>query len=136
MNNSGFEWVATDVPELSIYLRAEDGYYFSLSKLSDVKLDGATLVKASKQDSSETLKLVVKLPSLSEYVADFNEEETVNLTNNGFAIWNPISGAGSNEVMVYRDGSAVGVTARTTTEPNYNLKNEVTRPDVYKRQPS
>ena len=64
MNNSGFEWVATDVPELSIYLRAEDGYYFSLSKLSDVKLDGATLVKASKQDSSETLKLVVKLPSL------------------------------------------------------------------------
>ena len=65
VNNSGFEWVATDVPELSIYLRAEDGYYFSLSKLSDVKLDGATLVKASKQDSSETLKLVVKLPSLS-----------------------------------------------------------------------
>ena len=126
VNNSGFEWVATDVPELSIYLRAEDGYYFSLSKLSDVKLDGATLVKASKQDSSETLKLVVKLPSLSEYVADFNEEETVNLTNNGFAIWNPISGAGSYEVMVYRDGSAVGVTTRTTTEPNYNLKNEVT----------
>lgn len=127
VNNSGFEWVATDVPELSIYLRAEDGYYFSLSKLSDVKLDGATLVKASKQDSSETLKLVVKLPSLSEYVADFNEEETVNLTNNGFAIWNPISGAGSYEVMVYRDGSAVGVTTRTTTEPNYNLKNEVTQ---------
>ena len=35
VNNSGFEWVATDVPELSIYLRAEDGYYFSLSKLSE-----------------------------------------------------------------------------------------------------
>ena len=30
VNNSGFEWVATDVQELSIYLRAEDGYYFSL----------------------------------------------------------------------------------------------------------
>ena len=44
---------------------------FPCTKLSDVKLDGATLVKASKQDSSETLKLVVKLPSLSEYVADF-----------------------------------------------------------------
>ena len=125
------EWGPSDVPELEVTLNAEDGYYFSLSKLSDVKLDGATLVKASKQDSSETLKLVVKLPSLSEYVADFNEEETVNLTNNGFAIWNPISGAGSYEVMVYRDGSAVGVTTRTTTEPNYNLKNEVTRPASY-----
>ena len=54
-------------------------------------------------------------------MADFSEEETVNLTNNGFATWNPISGAGSYEVMVYRDGNAVGVTARTTTETNYNL---------------
>ena len=113
VNNSGFEWEATDVPELTIYLRAEDSYYFAVTKLSDVKVDGATLVKASKQDSSETLKVVVKLPSLSEYVADFSEEETVTLTDNGFAVWNPISGAGSYEVMVYRDGNTVGVTART-----------------------
>lgn len=84
-------------------------------------------MKASKQDSSETLKVVVKLPSLSEYVADFSEEETVTLTDNGFAVWNPISGAGSYEVMVYRDGNTVGVTARTATEANYNLKNEVTQ---------
>lgn len=131
VNNTGHGWSADDVPELSIYLNAEDGYYFALSKLSDVKIDGATLVKASKQNSSETLKLVVKLPSLSEYVADFNEEETVDLTNNGFAIWSPIAGAGSYEVMIYRDGNAVGVTARTTTEPNYNIKNEVTRAANY-----
>ena len=131
VNNTGRGWSADDVPELAIYLRAEDGYYFTLTKLSDVKIDGATLVKASKQDSSETLKLVVKLPSLSEDVADFNEEETVELTNNGFAVWNPIAGAGSYEVMVYRDGNAVGVTARTTTEPNYNIKNEVTRAASY-----
>lgn len=131
VNNSGFEWEATDVPELTIYLRAEDSYYFAVTKLSDVKVDGATLVKASKQDSSETLKVVVKLPSLSEYVADFSEEETVTLTDNGFAVWNPISGAGSYEVMVYRDGNTVGVTARTATESNYNLKNEVTRPANY-----
>ena len=26
VNNSGFEWEATDVPELTIYLRAEDSY--------------------------------------------------------------------------------------------------------------
>ena len=64
-------------------------------------------------------------------MADFNEEETVELTNNGFAVWNPIAGAGSYEVMVYRDGNAVGVTARTTTEPNYNIKNEVTRAASY-----
>ena len=43
VNNSGFEWEATDVPELTIYLRAEDSYYFAVTKLSDVKVDGATL---------------------------------------------------------------------------------------------
>lgn len=131
VNNVGHGWSADDVPELAIYLNAEDGYYFALTKLSDVKIDGATLIKASKQNSSETLKVVVKLPSLSEYVADFNDEETVELTDNGFAVWNPIAGAGSYEVMIYRDGNAVGVTARTTTESNYNLKNEVTRAASY-----
>ena len=127
VNNEGFEWQPTDVPELTIYLQAEDGYYFTVSKLSDVRLDGGTLVKASKQNSSETLKLVVKLPSLAEYVGDFGEEDSVTLTDNGFAIWNPISGAGSYDVMIYRDGKAVGVTARNTAETNFNLKNEVTK---------
>ena len=55
----------------------------------------------------------------------------MTLTDNGFAVWNPISGAGSYEVMVYRDGNTVGVTARTVAETNYNLKNEVTRPANY-----
>lgn len=131
VNNEGFEWVATDVPELTIYLHAEDGYYFSVSKLSDVKVDGATVVKASKQDSSETLKLVVKLKSLAEYVADFSDEDTLTLTNNGFAIWDPIAGAASYDVMIYRDGNPVGVTARNTTETNFNLKNEITRAASY-----
>ncbi len=131
VNNSGFEWQATDVPELTIYLRAEDGYYFSVSKVSDVKVDGATIVKASKQDSSETLKVVVQLPSLSEYVADFSDEQTVTLTDNGYAVWEAISGAASYDVMVYRDGTAVGVTARNVTEPSYSLKNDVTRAASY-----
>ena len=70
IENIGFEWVEDDVPQITIYLAAEDGYYFSLTKASAVKLTGATYVKASKQDSSETLKLTVKLPSLQETVAE------------------------------------------------------------------
>ena len=131
VNNDDFQWDETSVPELALYLRAEDGYYFALTKLTDVKIDGAVLVKASKQDSSETLKVVVKLPSLSEYVADFEEDDTVNLTDNGFATWNPIAGAGSYEIMIYRNGNAVGVTPRTSTESNYNLKEEITRAASY-----
>ena len=68
IENVGFEWMDEDVPELTIYLRADEGYYFALTKASDVKLVGATYVKATKQDSSETLALRVKLPSMAERV--------------------------------------------------------------------
>ena len=57
IENFGFEWMEEDVPEITIYLRAEDGYYFSLSKASSVKLTGATYVQATKQDSKQTLAL-------------------------------------------------------------------------------
>lgn len=131
VNNFGSVWEPTETPELTIYLQADDGYSFYSLKMSGVKVSGANLVKASTTDGYTTLKLIVKLPSLTEYVGDFSDEDTVTLTNNGFAIWNPISGAGSYDVMIYRDGKAVGVTARNTAETNFNLKNEVTRPALY-----
>ena len=101
VENDGFEWEENDIPKISIYLRAEAGYYFSLTKASSVKLSGATYVKATKEDSSETLKLTVKLPSLAETVGD---QSDVMLTNNGYAIWKEVRGAGSYEVRLYRNG--------------------------------
>lgn len=139
--NEGFTWKRDCTPQLIIYLRAEENYSFNkLEKVSQVKLKGATFASAdgkspiSKEKEGsyyDVLKIRVNLTPLSEYVADFSENDTVTITDNGFATWNPILGAGSYEVMVYRDGNPVGVTARNTTETNFNLKNEITRAASY-----
>lgn len=128
VENDGFEWEENDIPKISIYLRAEAGYYFSLTKASSVKLSGATYVKATKEDSSETLKLTVKLPSLAETVGD---QSDVTLTNNGYAIWKEVRGAGSYEVRLYRNGEGVGATMLTTTDPHYNFQSAMTKPGDY-----
>lgn len=128
IENVGFEWMADDIPEISIYLRAEEGYYFSLSAASAVKLSGATYVKATKQDSSETLKLTVKLPSLAESVGDLTE---VTLTNNGYAIWPAVRGAGSYEVRLYRNGEGIGATILSTQATNYEFKDKMTKTGSY-----
>lgn len=128
IENMGFEWAEDDVPEITIYLYADEGYYFSLTKASSVKLSGATYVKASKQDSSETLKLTVKLPSLAETVG---EQTEVVLTDSGYAYWEPVRGAGSYEVRLYRNGDGVGVSILTTEQPNYDFSSMMTKPGSY-----
>lgn len=129
IENVGFEWTEDDVPEISIYLRADDGYYFSLTHASNVKLSGATYVNATKQDSSETLKLKVQLPSLAESVG---EQTEVTLTDNGFAMWDDVRGAGSYEVRLYRNGNGIGASVVWTTKnAYYNLQDMMTREGSY-----
>lgn len=128
IDNIGFEWMEDDVPEITIYLRADDGYYFSLATASAVKLTGATYVKASKQDSSEMLVLRVKLPSLAESVGDQGE---VTLTDSGYAIWDDVRGAGSYEVRLYRNGTGIGASILTTTDPYYDFSSAMTKAGDY-----
>lgn len=128
IDNIGFEWVEDDVPEITIYLRADEGYYFSLTTASAVKLTGATYVKASKQDSSETLVLKVKLPSLAESVGDQGE---VTLTAGGIAVWDEVRGAGSYEVRLYRNGTGLGATILTTENIYYDFSSMMTRAGSY-----
>lgn len=128
IENEGFEWAEDDVPEITIYLRANEGYYFSLTKASAVKLTGATYVKASKQDSSETLVLRVKLPSLQEHVGELTE---VNLTQGGYAWWDEVRGAGSYELRMYRNGTGLGASILTTKNLQYDFRSLMNRPGTY-----
>lgn len=128
IENIGFEWVEEDVPEIKIYLQADDDYYFSLTNASSVKLYGATYVRATKQDSSQTLALTVKLPSLAESIG---EQTEVTLTNSGIAYWEPVQGAGSYELRLYRNGTGIGASILTTTEPNYNFGSMISRSGSY-----
>lgn len=128
INNVGFSWLEEDVPDITLYFRADEGYYFSLSKASQVKLTGATYVKASRQDSSETLALQVKLPPMSE---SLGEGDGVSLTEGGYAVWNAIRGAGSYESRLYRNGEGVGSNWQTTDQLYYDYTKEMRRPGVY-----
>lgn len=126
--NVGFSWVEDDVPEITIYLNADDGYYFALTKASSVKLTGATYVKAAKQDSSETLALTVKLPSLAESVDNQTE---VTLAASGYALWEEVRGAGSYEVRLYRNGVGMGASILTTTDTYYDFSSMMTKVGSY-----
>lgn len=128
IENFGFEWEEDDVPEITIYLQAREGYYFSMTKASDVMLSGAAYVKATKQNSSETLKLTVKLPTLAETVDEMTE---VNLSDGGYAYWDPVRGAKSYEVRLYRNGEGVGITMLSTEELQYDFTSVMNRPGSY-----
>lgn len=128
IENFGFEWVEDDVPEITIYLRANEGYYFALTKASAVKLTGATYVKASKQDSSETLALRVKLPSMAEMVG---QETQVVLTQGGYASWDEVRGAGSYELRLYRDGTGIGSSYQSTEQLFYDYTSQMKKPGSY-----
>lgn len=128
IDNVGFGWTEEDVPELTLYFAADDGYYFALGKASSIKLTGATYVSASKQDSSETLVLKVKLPSLAETVGN---ETTVTLYPSGYAAWTEVRGAGSYELRLYRNGSGLGVTLLTTEDTSYDFRSQMNRTGSY-----
>ncbi len=124
--NPGFEWEENDTPQIKVYLTAADGYYFSLTS-SKVKLKGAKYVTASKKDSSTTLMITMNLPSLAESVGEI--EETF-LGEDGIAWWEPVSGAGSYEVRVQRDGKNTGSVMNVTQE-KCNIRIYLGKPGVY-----
>ena len=129
IENVGFEWMEDDVPEIIIYLSADDGYYFSLTKASAVKLTGATYVRAATQDNKETLKLQVKLTPMKEMLG---AETEVVLTDGGYASWDAIQGAGSYELRLYRNDTGVGPVYQTTDQVYYDYTTQMSKPGSYR----
>lgn len=127
--NEGFAWDLADVPQLKIYLHAAEGYYFYMSSSKSVKLSGAgaDYVSATKQDSSETMVVTVKLSPLSETLGSI---EGASLTTLGIAGWEPAVGAGGYEVKLYRNGKAVG-SSKAATGTSYNFSSIMTKAADY-----
>lgn len=126
IQNEGFEWDVTDVPQIKVTLDAKDGYYFSLAA-SDVKLTGASYVKGVKENSATTLVLTMNLPALNTQVA---EVENITLSTDGTLTWDAAPGAGSYEVKVLRNDSVVG-SAITTTSTSCSVSDLLVREGSY-----
>ncbi len=129
IENVGFSWTRQDVPQIAIYLKADDGYEFAMQKASAVKLTGATYYKATTQDEKSILKIIVNLPPLAESVGEMT---LLSLADNGFAVWEPVDGAASYDVRLYRNGEGVGVTMHSTTETWYNFQKAMSRSGSYR----
>ena len=128
VENDTFYWTSEDVPDIKIYLSAEEGYYFRITKASQITLngDGVKYVSASREDNGYTLVVEVKLPPLDTQVKDIEE---VNLRN-GVATWNPSPGAGSYEVKFMRNMSTIGG-IQTVTECTYDGSKYMTKAANY-----
>ena len=105
VENWGFHWTIDDIPEIKIYLAAEEGYYFRITKASQITLNGEVkYVSAAREDNGYTLVVQVKLPPLNTQVKDIEEIRM----NGGVATWDPSPGAGSYEVKFLRNMTALG----------------------------
>ena len=120
--NEGFKWTEEDTPDIKIYLTASEGYYFRITRASQIKLTGATYVSAAREDEAYTLVVEVKLPSLATQVAPLTEVKM----EGGIVTWPETAGAGSYEVKFMRNGTTLGgnqiVTGTTYDGTKYMTK--------------
>lgn len=125
--NEDNEWALNSVPKIQIIIEAADNYTFGITNLSKINVSGGELVTASRAESNTQLKVTVTLPSLNNYVG---EMKTVTLNQDGIATWDPVMGASSYYVRLYRDGSAAGA-AVTTSNTTYDLSPAMLRSGTY-----
>lgn len=104
VQNAGFRWSIEDTPELEIYLTASDGYYFRITKASQIRLNGASYKSARREDGAYTLVVRVTLPSLEAQVGTVEEA----VMEGGRCRWSEAIGAGSYELKFMRNGTTLG----------------------------
>lgn len=126
--NELFAWEGGEVPELTIYLSAKDGYYFAITKASQIKLKGCTFVSAARQDSATTLKVCVKLDKAVGYVIGSVEEAI--LSDKFVCSWTPVEDAGSYEVRFMLGNATLGGT-QTTKELSMDCSSMVMKAGRY-----
>lgn len=127
--NEGPSWKATDVPDLKIHLQAEDGYYFRVNAASQVHIDGAEYVTATREDNAYALIVEVKLPSLALQASSISEANLTSTT----ASWTESLGAGSYETKWKRDGKTIGA-VRTVQGTSHDVSSFFTKAGVYSFQ--
>ncbi len=103
----------TAKPVVKIYLSARDGYYFGITKASQIKLQKCKYKTAARQNSSTTLVVTVELTDIKLSIGNVEELE---LADSGKAKWEEIFNAGSYDVRVFRNGSRIASDTVTGTE--------------------
>lgn len=125
--NDSYEWGASDIPILEVYVEANDGYYLSLQKTKkDIKLKGAEYVTGKKMDS-KTVLLTLRLPPLAETTGEI---ESANWENSTVGTWPETYNVSVYEVRLYVDGKTVGST-KTTNVPRFDFASMMLKQGTY-----
>lgn len=127
--NELFAWEGGETPEITVYLTAKSGYYFAITKASQIKLKGCTFVSAKRQDSATTLVVCVKLNKSVGY--KIGEVEEATLSSNMTCTWEPVEEAGSYEVRFLLGNATLGGT-QTTTQTTLNCADKITKSGTYR----
>lgn len=128
IENDGFEWEEDTIPELTITLEAEDGYYFALTHKDDVKIKGAEYISARRENSSQSLSLKVKIPEYLEQVKDVEAATWGDDVET--AEWIPAFGATKYYVQLYCNGTKMG-RKKTVSDSYMNCRRYMTKPGSY-----
>lgn len=127
--NEGSSWKETDVPDIKVHLQAEDGYYFRVNAASQIHLEGAEYVTATREDNAYSLIVEIKLPSLALQASSIKEANLTATT----ASWTESLGAGSYETKWKRDGKSIGL-VRTVQGTSHNVSQIFTKAGTYSFQ--
>lgn len=131
--NQEMEWDTSSVPEIEITLYAEEGYYFGVTKRSDVKLKGDAepeYVSGRKRDSSSTLIIRTKLHCIQQGVGEV--EPYWDKENPCLAKWESTYDGNTYEVRLERDGRKTGIVQEVAgIDKNIDLSNMMKVPGNY-----
>lgn len=106
-------WTVGDRPLVKVYLNAKEGYYFSSTGKSYIKLSGcgATYKSSKRYDDNTSMELEVYLKRIG---GTLTGTDTIEWSGTR-AVWEEIYGAKSYEVRLKRNGN----TATTVKTENY-----------------
>ena len=128
LTNGMFEWEGGEIPEVIVYINAKDGYYFNVTKASQIKLKGCKYKKAERLSNATTLAVTIVFDEIERVIG---EVEEANLTEEGLCTWAPLDGAGSYEVRFLRESSCQGGT-QTVQGTSLDCGKYLTRGGTYK----
>lgn len=119
VSNKGSVWDSDMVPEIQVTLTAGENYYFKSIPKSKISIRGdGEVTKGTIKDSSSTMILTVRFPSLKTVVTEIEE---VKLSEAGIATWKAVANAGTYEILFYKNGIAT-VTPVVSNSNSFNCR--------------
>lgn len=133
VENQGVYWENLSVPRFKITLDADEGYYFNVTKYSDIKLSGAhaQIVSVNRENSASSLSIIISLPVLATQVGKI---DSVNLRDDGLLSWGASKGAGAYELRITPSLSNYPSIFISSERTSYNIKSYLDKPASYKVQ--